>query len=181
MPIITDDRFLSSIYGGVFVGIGLGIIFRGNGSTGGSDLLVNIIKSFSRKFNTSSLLAVIDIIIIGINLLAFKEFEIGLYSAIAILISGKLIDIVFEGINFSKTIYIISNKAEEIAKKIMDDIEVGATALYGKGLYKKEDKTIIMCVCKRRNVFLVKDIALKIDSSAFIIITDAREVYGLRI
>ena len=92
-----------------------------------------------------------------------------------------MIDIVFEGINFSKTLYIISDKTEEIAEKIMGEIEVGATALYGKGLYKKVDKTIIMCACKRRSVIFIRDIALEIDPNAFIIITDAREVYGLRI
>ena len=162
-------------------GIGLGIIFKAKSSTGGSDLLVNIIKSISRKFNTSNLLIIIDVFIIGINLLVFREIEIGLYSSLAIFISGKMIDIVFEGINFSKTLYIISDKTQQIAEKILEEIEVGATALYGKGLYKNVEKTIIMCACKRRSVILIRDIALEIDPNAFIIITDAREVYGLRI
>lgn len=180
LPAFTEDRFLSSIYGGGLVGIGLGMIFKGKGSTGGSDLLVTIIKSFSKKFNTSNLLVFIDIVIIGLNLIVFGEIEIGLYSTMAILVAGKLIDIIFEGINFSKTLYIISNNADEIAKKIMTEFEVGATALYGRGIYKNQEKTIIMCACKRRNVILVKDIALVIDPNAFIIISDAREVYGLR-
>lgn len=102
----------------------MGFIFKGKGSTGGSDLLVNLVKSFSRTFNTSNILITIDIIIVGFNLLAFKEIEIGLYSAIAILLSGKMIDIIFEGINFSKTLYIISDKTNEISEKIMEEIAV---------------------------------------------------------
>ena len=113
-------------------GIGLGIIFKSRGSTGGSDLLVSIIKSYSKKFNTGNLLIIIDIIIIAINLLVFKEIEIGLYSSIAIIISGKMIDIAFEGINFSKTLYIISDKAEEIGSKIMLDIAVRSNCFIWK-------------------------------------------------
>jgi len=177
----TEDRFLSSIYGGVLVGIGLGIIFRAKGSTGGSDLLVTLIKSFSKKFEAGNILVVIDVIIIFVNLVFFREIEIGLYSTIAIIVAGRMIDIVFEGINFSKTLYIISDKSEQIAERIMNELGVGATSLYGKGLYKKLEKTIIMCACKRRNVIAIRSIALEIDPNSFIIITDAREVYGLRI
>ena len=115
------------------VGVGLGFIFKARSSTGGSDLLVSIIKTFSKKFNTSNLLMTIDIIIIIISLLVFKEVEIGLYSSIAIFLSGKMIDIVFEGINFSKTLYIISDKAEKIAPILIREMDVGATALYGRG------------------------------------------------
>lgn len=85
---------------------------------------MNLIKSFSKNFNTSTTLIIIDVVIIGINLVVFKEIEIGLYSAIAILVSGKMIDIVFEGINFSKTLYIISDKTEQISQKIMEEVAV---------------------------------------------------------
>ena len=95
-------------------------------------MLVNIVKSISRTFNTSNLLMIIDILIIGINLIVFKEIEIGLYSSLAIFISGKMIDIVFEGINFSKTLYIISDKTDQIAEKIMDEIEVRSNGFIWK-------------------------------------------------
>lgn len=97
-------------------------------------MLVNLIKAFSKRFNTSNLLMAIDIVIIAINLLVFKEIEIGLYSSIAILISGKMIDIVFEGINFSKTLYIISDKTEEIAEKIMEELAVRCNSFIRKGI-----------------------------------------------
>lgn len=178
---IVDDKFLDSIYGGVLIGIGLAIVFKAKASTGGTDLIVSIIKSYKDEIKTSNILVILDAVIIFLNLLFFREIEIGLYSVIAIIISGRMIDIVFEGINFSKMIYIVSDKHEEIAKRIHEDIDSGATGLYGKGLYTDKDKMVIMCVTKRRNVMTIKNLATEIDKQAFIIITDAREVYGLRI
>lgn len=132
-------------------GMGLGLIFKGKGSTGGSDLLVNLIKSFSHLFNTSNILITIDIIIISINLLAFREIEIGLYSTIAILVSGKMIDIIFEGINFSKTLYIISDKTDEIAEKIMEEIAVRSYGFVWKGtLSKCEKNSYNVCLQKKK-------------------------------
>lgn len=175
----TDDRFLDCIYGGILIGIGLGLVFKAKASTGGTDLIVQIIKSYSKKVRTSNMLVIMDGFIVLANLLFFRQIEIGLYSAIAIFIIGKMIDLVFEGINFSKMLYIVSDKYEEIAEKINLDIESGATGLYGKGMYTSTERTILMCVTKRRNVMTIKNLAEEIDPNAFIIITDAREVFGL--
>lgn len=175
----TDDRFLDCIYGGILIGIGLGLVFKAKASTGGTDLIVQIVKSYSKKVRTSNMLVIMDGFIVFANLLFFRQIEIGLYSAIAIFIIGKMIDLVFEGINFSKMLYIVSDKYEEIAEKINLDIESGATGLYGKGMYTSTERTILMCVTKRRNVMTIKNLAEEIDPNAFIIITDAREVFGL--
>ncbi len=179
MNTFTDDRFLASIYGGIAVGMGLAIVFKANASTGGSDLIAHIAQNYNNQMRISNILVILDMIIIGMNLIAFREIEIGLYSAIVIYLSGKMIDLVFEGINFSKMIYIISDRFEEILEKINLESNKGATALYGRGSYTKSDKMIILCVTKRRDIMKVKNIATQIDDHAFIIITDAREVYGL--
>lgn len=175
----TEDRFLDSIYGGILIGLGLGLVFKARASTGGTDLIAQIIKSFSNKVKTSNTLIIMDAIIVVINLICFKQIEVGLYSAIAIFIIGKMIDLVFEGINFSKMLYIVSDKYEEIAKKVNSSMESGVTGLYGKGMYTSQEKTVLMCVTKRRNVMSIKNLAMEIDPNAFIIITDAREVFGL--
>ncbi|MBR3696809.1 MAG: YitT family protein [Clostridia bacterium] len=112
--------------------MGLGLIFKSKSSTGGTDLLVSLIKSISNKFNASNLIIIIDVIIISANFLVFKEIEIVLYSCIAIFMSGKMIDIVFEGINFSKTLYIISDKTEEISKKMMEELVVRSNSFIWK-------------------------------------------------
>lgn len=179
MNTFTEDKFLDSIYGGVLIGIGLSLVFKGKASTGGTDLIVQIIKSFSKKIELSNSLVIMDGIIVILNLIFFKQIEIGLYSVICIIIIGKMIDLVAEGINFSKMLYIVSDKYQEIAEKINLDIDSGVTGIYGKGMYSSEEKTILMCVTNRRNVISIRNLALEIDSNAFIIITDAREVYGL--
>lgn len=108
-----------------------------------------------------------------------KEIEIGLYSAIAIYLMGKVIDILFEGIYFTKLLLIVSNKSEEISKEIKEKVERGVTGLYGKGMYANENKLILMCAATRRDISKIKQVARRIDKNCFIIITNSREVVGL--
>lgn len=123
----TKDRLLACIYGGILMGLGTAIILRVMGSTGGTDLLSYIVKSYKKHFQTSSLIMIIDIIIVAINVIAFKEVEVGLYSAIAIYLMGKMIDIIFEGVIFTKMMFIISPKYKEIANKISKKVNRGST------------------------------------------------------
>ena len=116
-PAVTTDRFLACIYGGAIIGIGTAIILRVGASTGGTELIANIIKVYNPYISMSSYLAVIDIIIIALNVIFFKHIEIGLYSAIAIYLYGQMIDIIFEGVYYTKLMFIISDRNEEIAKK----------------------------------------------------------------
>ncbi len=176
---ITADSFLACIYGGIIVGIGTAIILRANGSTGGSELVSNIIKEYNSNMRISNVIVIIDVIVVVLNIIFFKEIEIGLYSAISIYLMGKVIDILFEGIYFTKLIFIISEKNEEIAIKIGENIKRGTTGLFGKGMYTNKEKIILMCAATRGDVFKVKTAAKKIDPQAFIIISNAREVFGM--
>lgn len=133
----TEDRFLASIYGGILIGIGLALVFRTSTSTGGSDLIAYIVQSYNRNIRIGKFLVTLDAIIIILNLIFFKEIEIGLYSFISIFLISKMTDIIFEGINFSKMIYIISDKYEEIENKIIKESDKGLTSIYAKGGYKK--------------------------------------------
>lgn len=175
---ITTDRFLACIYGGIIAGIGTAIILKANASTGGTDLLTQIIKAYKPNVRISNLLVILDTIIVIANVIFFKELEIGLYSAITIYIMGKMLDIFFEGIDFAKMVYIISPKNEEIAKQIGEKIKRGSTSLYGKGMYKKKDRDVLFCVASRNEVIEIRKIVNEIDKNAFIIITNVREVFG---
>lgn len=175
---LTNDKILACLYGGILMGIGTAIILKANASTGGSDLISLIIKSFKPGLSTSNLIIMFDVFVISLNIIAFKELEIGLYSAIAIFIMGKMIDIIFEGVGFSKMVFIISDKYKEISKKIGDDIERGTTGIYSKGMYTNHERTMIMCVASRWEVVKIRQIVNKIDSKAFIIISNVREVFG---
>ena len=175
---VTQDRLLACIYGGILMGFGLALVFKANGSTGGADLLTNILNKYNPKYRMSDVIVIIDGIIILLNVICFRQIEIGLYSAIVIYLSGQIIDFVFEGLYFGKLVYIISNKNKEISDKIITDIERGITGLNGKGMYKDNDKLVLMCVVSRRQLISVRQIAKAIDPEAFIIITNAREVFG---
>lgn len=177
-PAVTTDRFLACIYGGAIIGIGTAIILRVGASTGGTELIANIIKVYNHYISMSSYLAVIDIIIIALNVIFFKHIEIGLYSAIAIYLYGQMIDIIFEGVYYTKLMFIISDRNEEIAKEITTDVKRGVTGLYGKGMFKEKDKLVLICAASRGDISKIKDIAKKIDGKCFIIIANAREVLG---
>lgn len=177
--IIVEDRVLASVYGGIVIGIGLAFILKTNTSTGGTDLLALILQNNKINLKVGNIIAVIDIIVVFLNLIAFRDIEIGLYSAISIFMIGKLIDIIFEGINYCKVLYIISEKYEDLTDSINNELKRGATGLYANGSYSRKNKMVIMCVSKRNELEKIKTIISKIDKDAFLIITDAREVYGL--
>lgn len=176
---LTQDRFLACIYGGIIIGLGTAIILKANSSTGGSDLISMLVRRYNPDIRTSNVIIIVDTIIVGLNVLFFREIEIGLYSAIAIYLMGKMVDIIFEGIYFTKLLIIISNKSQEISEEIGEKIRKGTTGLFGKGMYTNEHKTILMCAASRGDVARVKQTAKKIDPKSFIIIANAREVVGL--
>lgn len=175
---ITTDRVLACIYGGIIIGIGTAVVLKANASTGGTDLVASVIRSYKPRLKTGTLIGLIDTIIVIVNTLYFKDIEVALYSGLAIYIMGKILDIFFEGIDFAKMLIIISPHWEEISNRINKEIRRGTTALYGRGMYKKENKEILLCVMSRGEIREARKIIDEIDPSAFIIITNAREVYG---
>ena len=175
---LTEDRFLACVYGGIILGIGTAILLKVNSSTGGSDLVSYVAKKYKPTVQAGNIIVIIDIVIVTLNMIFFNEIEIGLYSAIAIYLMGKIIDILFEGIDFTKLMIIVSDKSEEISKDIEEKIERGVTGLYGKGMYTNTKKLVLMCVAPRREVTRIKMLARKIDPRSFIIITNSREVVG---
>lgn len=176
---ITNDKILACVYGGILSGIGTALILKAHSSTGGSDLLSMIIKSYNSGFKTGSLITIIDSIIILLNVIFLKRIEIGLYSAITIFFMFKVIDILFEGIYFTKLLFIISDKNTEIAKLIARKVRRGVTGIYGKGMYTDKEKLVLMCAIGRGDLSEIKAIIKKIDPKAFFIITNSREVLGV--
>lgn len=177
-PAATTDKLLACIYGGIIMGIGTAIILKVNSSTGGSDLLSYVVRSFNDRFRSGDLIITVDTIIIILSIAIFKEIEIGLYSAIAIFLMGKMIDIVFEGVNFTKVLFIVSDKSDEIAKLIGTVVQRGSTGIYAKGMHTENDKMMLFCVGSRSEIVRIKNIATKVDNKAFIVIFNARETWG---
>ena len=175
---ITNDRFLACIYGGIIMGIGTAIILKAGASTGGTDLLSYVIRAYNNKFKSSRVIIIADTIIISFNIIFFREIEIGLYSVIAIYLMGKMIDIIFEGIYFTKIMFIISEKYEEISKEIGILVKRGSTGIYSKGMYSGKQNVMLFCVASRKEVAEIKQIIKQIDKNAFIVTTDAIETLG---
>lgn len=177
-PPVTTDRFLACIYGGIIIGLGTAIILKVGSSTGGTELITNLMKSYNQHIEVSKNLMIIDMIIIILNILFFKEIEIGLYSVIAIYLYGKVIDILFEGVYYTKLLFIISDKNEQISKTIETDVKRGVTGLYGKGMYSNKDKLVLICAASRGDINKIKMLAKNIDENCFIVVANAREVLG---
>lgn len=177
-PAITSDKLLACIYGGIIMGLGTSLVLKAGASTGGTDMLAYIIREYKPTYRTGSLIVIIDIIIVTLNVIFFKKIEIGLYSAITIYLMGKMIDVVFEGINFTKIIYIVSDKYLEISNKITGHVGRGLTGIYSKGMYTQEEKIMLWCIASRNEAMIIKQISKKIDPSAFIVISNAREAFG---
>ena len=176
--VITNDKMLAAIYGGILTGVGTAIILKSHSSTGGSDLVTYIINKYNNKIELGHVITIIDGIIVILNVVFLRKIEIGLYSAITIYLMGLMIDVVFEGIFFSKLLFIISDKNKIISNEIQTKINRGITGIYGKGMYENKNKLILMCAVGRRDIANIKKLILSIDKDAFVIVTNSREVLG---
>ena len=177
MPLVEDDALLSSVFGGVLVGFGLGLIFKSKASSGGSDIVAMIFAKYTR-LPVGQLIIYVDSVIVLVGLLAFGDWRIPLYSWIVIFITGKVIDGVMQGVNYDKTLFIISDKYEEIRSKIINDLDRGGTFISGKGMFKGDEKTIIFTVVNRRELAMIEEFIHKTDPRAFLTVMDANDIIG---
>lgn len=176
--VITHDLLLSSLFGGVLSGIGLGIVFKFGGTTGGSDLAGSILNKFFPSLSTSSFMMAIDVCVVAIAGIVDKKVETSLYSIIALYVSVKVIDLVLEGIGYAKGCLIITDKPEEISEVLMRDLDRGVTLFKGKGMYTKKEKDVLLCVVNRSQFIRLKEIVSLVDKDAFVMVTEIFEVFG---
>lgn len=174
----TTDPLLACIAGSVLTGIGLGIIFRINGTTGGTDLIGLLVNKFLPSISIAVLMGIADFIVVLLSGIASKEIEIALYSGFSLFLIVKVTDFVVDGFNYSKSFTIISNKPNEITNSIMDELERGVTLLKGEGGFTKDEKNVLLVVVSKRQVVTLKKIIKSIDPYAFIIVSDVHEALG---
>ncbi len=174
----APDLLLYSIFGGFLMGLGLGLVFRSGATTGGTDLAARIVNHFSPNFTMGQIILFIDTSVIAFASIAFNSFLLGLYAIVTLFISSKVIDAILEGVNFAKAVFIISDNPDEIASRIMKDLDRGVTALKGTGMYTGNDKNVLLCVLLRGQLPALKGIVREVDEKAFIILADIREVLG---
>ncbi|MGI6411344.1 MAG: YitT family protein [Bacteroidales bacterium] len=177
VPLVKDDTLLSAIFGGVLIGVGLGLVFKSRASSGGSDVIAMILNKYTR-IPLGTLVIYVDSAIVLISLVAFKDWTIPLYSWLVIYITGKAVGIILEGASYEKAIFIISDKYDEIKETIIQDLNRGGTIFHGKGMYSQEEKQIIYTTVSRREFELLKDYIYEIDPKAFITVAEAHEIIG---
>jgi len=176
-PLVENDALLSSVFGGIVYGIGIGMIFKSRATSGGSDIIAMILNKYT-KISLGQLIIIVDSIITLTTVAAFDDWKLPMYSWIIIFIEGKVIDMVVEGPNLNKTMYIISDKCDEIRKKIISDIRRGGTIFSGIGMYQGKEKNMIYTVVTRREMTILKNFIAKIDSKAFVNVVDSNEILG---
>ncbi|MBU5427408.1 YitT family protein [Tissierella pigra] len=176
--VLTHDFLLSSIFGGVLMGIGLGIVFKFGGTTGGTDLAGSILNKKFPNLSVATFMTMIDFCVVIFAGIVEKNIEISLYSVIAMFVIMKVIDMILEGIGYLKGFYIVTDMPEEVSQRLMVEIDRGVTALKGKGMYTKADKDVLLCVVSRSQFSKVKEIVKEVDPFAFIMVSEMSEVVG---
>lgn len=175
---VTSEPLLSALAGSILVGAGVGIVFRCGATTGGTDIIVKILRSKYKHIKTGFLFLMMDVVIVSISGIVFKDFNVVMYALIAVTVTNKVMDYVLYGGDEAKLIYIISNQSDKIAERILSELDIGITFLHGQGGFSKADKRVILCVARNNVGPQVEEIVKQEDKNAFMIISSANEIYG---
>ena len=179
-PPYQGDLMLAALFSGVLSGAGLGLIFMRGGTTGGTDLVANLIGRNFRHLSLGKLVLLVDLVVVLISAFVYRNYESPLYAIINIFVSSKLIDAVLYGADTGtgKMMFIISPKNKEIAQRIMTEISRGVTELRSRGAYRGEEGEVLLCAVRRSEVYKTQDIILSVDPDAFVIVGDAGQISG---
>ena len=177
VDLTQGDYMLSAVFGGVITGIGIGFVLLAKATTGGTDMVSALIQKYVRHYSVVQILQVIDgmVVLAGLYVFGLKP---ALYAIVAIFITSKVSDALMEGMKYYTAAFIITDYYKEIADAIMTQLDRGLTGLDATGMYSGDKKTVLYCVVSKKEIVELKDIVAKIDPKAFVIVTDAREVFG---
>ena len=173
-----EDKLLCGIVGGVLMAIGMGIVFKSGGTTGGSDILVKLLRLKYRHLRTGTLFAITDTVIVAISAIVFGNIENALYAGIALVISSMVMDLVLYGPDEAKSLFIISDRAKQVADRILSELDIGVTYLQGKGAYSGAEKQVLLCAMRKALFPKVRQIVQQEDPDAFMIVSSATEIFG---
>lgn len=177
VPPMTDDVLLGAVYGGGLLGVGLGIIFRGEATTGGSDMIARMVHRKFSFISVGAFLFAIDFMVI-----VASGFVMGaqhaMYALICIIVSAKIVDMVLDGFSVQKACFVISDKSVAVTNRIMEELNRGVTLLTATGAYSGREKPVVLCVAGRQEVPRIKEIVRQEDEKAFMFITEAHEALG---
>lgn len=177
LPAMTNDPLLGTLYGGVLLGVGLGLILRGGATTGGTDMIARMVHSKLPFITVGAFLLMIDCLVVILAGVVMGTSE-GLYALISIFASSKVIDMVLAGFSSNKACFIITDKWEQVTGHILHDMDRGVTQLTARGAYSGQERPVVLCVTSPQEVARLKDIVRQEDEKAFMFVTDAHEALG---
>ena len=175
---ITKNSLLAAIGGAFLVAVGMGIIFKAGATTGGSDIVVKLLRGKLKYLKTGKIYLITDTIIVSLSGIIFRDFDIALYSGIAVMVNSMILDLVLYGKDEANMVFIVSDYTQNITNSILNELEVGVTYLNGQGAYTNTDKNVILCVLRKQQYPKLEEIVKKLDPRAFLIIGSASEIYG---
>ena len=178
IPMPATEPLLGGLYGGALCGVGLGIVFVSGTSTGGSDILVRLLKLRYRNVPIGQIAMYFDAIVVVLTGLVFHDVSKALYTGIAVFVCGKVVDAVVYGFDYSKVALIISSEYEAIAEAIGRKLDRGATFLHAEGSYSRKETKVVLAAIKRQQLAELKELVAHIDPNAFIIVQEAHQVLG---
>ncbi len=174
---LTQDPLLASLYGGVLTGVGIGLTFRFNGTTGGTDIAARLLKKYT-SLSVGRALLFIDMAIIILAGLVFRQPDLSLYALITVFVTSKAIDLILEGEDYARAAFIITKDPADIVQNIFAVLGRGVTTIEGRGAYTGTDRQVLLCVVSRAEQSRLREIVEATDPKAFVIITSASEVLG---
>lgn len=175
---VTEDLLLAAVAGGCLMAVGLGLVFKSGATTGGTDIIVKLLRIRFPQLKTGFLFFVTDAVIVAASGIVFKNMDVALYAGIVIAINSLLMDVVLYGRDGAKLVFIISDKHENITKRILEELDIGVTYISGSGAYSGKEKNVIMCVMKKQISPRAEAIVREEDPLAFMIVTSATEIFG---
>ena len=170
--------FMACIIGAAMCGVGLGIVFNYNGSTGGTDIIIKLLRLKFPYLKTGALFFLTDVVIVIASAFVFRNVDKALYAGIVVIITSVVLDVVLYGRDEAKLIYIISDHAEKIAGRLLEELDIGVTYVQGSGAYSGKEKSVIMCAMKKNISPKAEEIVKEEDPLAFMIVTSATEIFG---
>ncbi len=178
IPDMSEHMLIAALMGGTCLAVGIGLVFRGGGSTGGFDIVVKMLRRKFRHMKTGGLYLILDCTIIILSAIVFRNVLVAMYAVVTVIINSTLLDMVLYGKDNAKMVYIISDHPDEVAARLMQEVETGVTVLYGEGAYTKKDKKVLVCVVRNQQYPMVRDVVKQEDKNAFLIVTKATEIFG---
>ena len=172
-----DDLLLAALYGGVIQGVGIGLVFLGGGTTGGTDMMAALIQRKLRHYSVAQVMQVLDGLIVIAGVFVFG-IHASLYAIVAIYVTTKVTDALMEGMNYAKSAFIITAHPGQVADELMKELDRGASGIHIKGMYTGEERMMVFCVVGKKQIPQLKQIVGTIDPNAFVVVSDAREVLG---